>query len=92
MSLPAHVAQERQKLDEAVHRKTRRDTAVLVSAEERGSETFDQQVPWPTLAPEALYGLAGDIVRTVEPQTESDPVALLIQILAAYGNVIGQTS
>lgn len=38
----------------------------------------------------AYYGLPGDIVRAIEPHTEADPVALLIQILVAFGNVIGR--
>jgi VirE N-terminal domain. len=37
----------------------------------------------------AYYGLAGDIVRRIEPHTEADPVALLFQLLAAFGNLIG---
>ncbi len=45
---------------------------------------------WPELAPEALYGLAGDIVRAIEPHTEADPVALLGQFLVAFGNVVGR--
>jgi Bifunctional DNA primase/polymerase, N-terminal len=40
--------------------------------------------------PEAFYGLAGDIVRAIEPHTEADPVAVLIQVLVAFGNVIGR--
>jgi hypothetical protein len=36
-----------------------------------------------------MYGLAGDIVRTIEPHSEADPVALLLQILVLTGNVIG---
>jgi len=45
---------------------------------------------WPQpLAREAFYGLPGNIVRTIEPHTEADPAALLIQFLAAFGNVIG---
>lgn len=47
--------------------------------------------PWPdALADEALYGLAGDIVRTIEPHSEADPVAILIQLLIAFGNLIGR--
>jgi hypothetical protein len=46
--------------------------------------------PWPTLPPEALYGLAGQVVRTVEPETESDPVAILGQLLVAFGNAVGR--
>jgi hypothetical protein len=47
-------------------------------------------VPWPQLAEEAYYGLAGKIVRTIEPHTESDPVAMLVQLLTMVGNVIGR--
>ena len=47
------------------------------------------QVEWPTLDEAALYGLAGDVVRTIEPHTEADPVAILIQFLAVFGNAIG---
>lgn len=43
----------------------------------------------PTLAEEALHGLAGEFVRLVEPHTESDPAALLFQFLAASGNAMG---
>ena len=41
------------------------------------------------LAPEAFYGVAGEIVRRIGPHTEADPVALLFQLLAAFGNLIG---
>jgi hypothetical protein len=44
---------------------------------------------WPILAPEALHGLPGDIVRTIDPFTEADPASVLIHVLAAFGNVIG---
>ena len=48
---------------------------------------------WPErLGQEAYYGLAGDIVRTIEPHSESDPVALLIQTLVMFGNVLGRTA
>ncbi len=50
-------------------------------------------VAWPE-APraEAYYGVAGEIVRALDPHTESDPIALLGQILVAFGNVIGRTA
>jgi len=49
--------------------------------------------PWPDPpADEAYHGLAGEIVRALEPQSESDPVALLIQTLVAFGNVIGRSA
>jgi hypothetical protein len=37
----------------------------------------------------AHYGLAGEFVRVVGPHTEADPAALLVQLLVAFGNVIG---
>ena len=37
-----------------------------------------------------FYGLAGEILRRIEPHTEADPVALLIQFLIAFANVIGR--
>lgn len=46
---------------------------------------------WPdALAPEAFHGLLGEWVRALEPHTESDPAALLVQALAAVGNLIGR--
>lgn len=45
--------------------------------------------PWPTLAPEALHGLAGRVVNTLDPYTEADPVAVLAHVLVAVGNLIG---
>ena len=48
-------------------------------------------VQWPAPIDEAAYyGLAGDIVRTIEPQSEADPVALLIHVLAGVGNLVGR--
>lgn len=41
------------------------------------------------LPAEAYCGLAGDFVRTVEPETEADPGALLVQFLTAFGNAVG---
>lgn len=50
------------------------------------------QVPsWPEPMEEtAFYGLAGETVRTIEPHTEADPVALLTQYLTAFGNIVGR--
>jgi hypothetical protein len=42
------------------------------------------------MAEEAMCGLAGRIVRTIAPHTEADPAALLLQTLAAFGNVAGR--
>ncbi|HEX8911604.1 MAG TPA: bifunctional DNA primase/polymerase [Humisphaera sp.] len=46
---------------------------------------------WPEpLGPDAYHGLAGDVVRAIEPHTEADPVAVLLHLLAGVGNVIGR--
>ena len=37
----------------------------------------------------ALYGLAGEAVRTLAPHSEAQPEAILLQLLAAFGNIIG---
>ena len=38
----------------------------------------------------AYHGLAGEIVRTIEPETEADNAAVLLQILVAFGALIGR--
>jgi hypothetical protein len=48
-------------------------------------------VPWPDpLAQPAFHGLAGQLVRRIEPHSEADPAALLVQFLTAFGNIIGR--
>ncbi len=47
---------------------------------------------WPDLAPEALYGLPGNIVHSIDPFTEADPASVLIHVLAAFGNIIGSSA
>lgn len=44
---------------------------------------------WPVLSPAALYGLPGDVVRTIDPRSEADPTAILLQTLTAAGNLLG---
>jgi hypothetical protein len=46
---------------------------------------------WPALDPSARHGLAGEFVNTIEPETEADAAALLVQFLAAFGNAAGKT-
>jgi hypothetical protein len=70
------------------------DTPVLSSFNSlgRGSdETAVDDFPEP-LTEVVFYGLAGDIVRRIEPHTEADNIALLIQILIAFGNAIGRNA
>jgi hypothetical protein len=45
---------------------------------------------WPDPPNEAVYyGLAGEIVRALEPATEADPVALRVTLLTVVGNIVG---
>jgi hypothetical protein len=85
----------------------KRDENDLLRAGELGFDPFDGAValdppphasastrvePWPDPAsPEAYHGLAGEIVRVIEPHSEADPIAILAQLLVAVGNAIGRT-
>jgi hypothetical protein len=42
------------------------------------------------MAPDAFYGLAGRIVKAIEPYSEADPVAILAHLLVGAGNLIGR--
>jgi hypothetical protein len=45
---------------------------------------------WPGPIDQAAYhGLVGDILGTIVPTSEADPAAILVQLLTAFGNVIG---
>ena len=37
----------------------------------------------------AFHGLAGEVVRLIEPSSEADPVGVLLQLLIGFGNAIG---
>jgi Bifunctional DNA primase/polymerase, N-terminal/Protein of unknown function (DUF3987) len=57
-----------------------------------GDVPIPETLPWPDPpGEEAFHGLAGDIVRAIEPASEADPVAILVQTLVAFGNVIGRS-
>ena len=50
--------------------------------------------PCPSVTPKldeaALHGLAGLAVRTIAPHTEAHPAAILLQLLAVFGNLAGR--
>jgi hypothetical protein len=48
--------------------------------------------PFPQMNQAAYFGLAGDVVNAMAPHTESDSVALLLQTLTYFGNVIGRSA
>lgn len=48
---------------------------------------------WPSpLRGPAYHGVIGELVQAIDPHTEADPAAVLIQILVMFGNVIGRTA
>lgn len=54
--------------------------------------TGKHEVPnWPApLDKAAFHGIAGEITRAIEPHTEADPAAILLQLLGAAGSIIGR--
>jgi hypothetical protein len=54
-----------------------------------GMPPRDPNWPKPPSA-EAFYGLAGEVVDLIRPTTEADDVAILLQVLVAFGNVVGR--
>jgi hypothetical protein len=67
------------------------------SAEGPGAAEDSPEHTEPTQWPEdpdpaAYYGLAGEVVNTLAPQTESARVALLVQTLQCFGSLIGRTA
>jgi hypothetical protein len=82
---------------------TARSTAAVSSISEahelkrptpiRIRDVFADSPAWPEAPPldnYPYYGLAGKIVRTIEPWCEGAPIAILAQTLAAFGNVVGR--
>jgi hypothetical protein len=48
---------------------------------------------WPKpLEKDAYHGVAGTLVHAIAPSTESDDVAILLQFLAAFGNLCGRNA
>ncbi len=50
----------------------------------------DSPPTWPILDDAALHGLAGDVVRVIEPHTEADPVALLVSFVSEFGTMLNR--
>jgi hypothetical protein len=50
----------------------------------------DQDATWPVMDSAAYHGLAGEVVTRILPDTESDPVALLLQYLVSFGSAVGR--
>jgi hypothetical protein len=62
----------------------------IAASVSRYSTAPETAVP-PTFDRNALIGLTKEFVESVEPFSESDPAALLIQLVVAAGNVVGRS-
>ena len=76
-------------LDAAIEAAKPAESPTSVDAVQAVDVEWDDAHPWPTLHEDALYGLAGDIIRAALPETEADPTAMLFSVLAAAGNAAG---
>ncbi len=58
----------------------------------KAESTEDKKI-WPVLDTSAAYqGLLGDLVQVIEPHTESDPAAILVQAIVFAGSCMGRTA
>lgn len=72
----------------AAHEPEPADDGVTVQAE---PESAREPAPWPApLAKEAYHGILGEIVDLIEPQTEADPMAILLQTIVFFGATVGR--
>lgn len=62
------------------------------SDQNAGAANDQDKRSFPVLSETAFHGLPGYIVKTIEPHTEADNAALLIQLLAGFGSLIGKTA
>jgi hypothetical protein len=62
---------------------------LTVVPEQYSQNSHFAEPPWPVIHKTAYYGLAGEVVQTIEPHSEADPIAILLQFLAAFGNAVG---
>ena len=66
-------------------------TIVVAGPTTAGERPHADAPRWPApLEPPAFYGLAGDLVRLLEPHSEADPAAMLFQTLVAIGAILGR--
>jgi hypothetical protein len=76
--------------EHALEREEREAIQAEDSPEPSGVDLEPVVTGWPApLEPDALHGLAGDVVRTLGPHTEADPTAILFQTLTAFGSAVG---
>lgn len=63
----------------------------VIDAEDRSRRRVQRTTRFPTPPAASVYqGVIGELVETLAPHTESDPVALLVQALVCFGSIIGR--
>jgi hypothetical protein len=68
-------------------------TTDAATHEEQAASADEAHTPTqgcPKLPEEALHGLAGEVVRTIEPHSEADTASLLLQLLVGFGSMVGR--
>ena len=74
-----------------IRNERRNDTEEVGSGGLYSSTSFVRTPLWPEpLGEDAYYGILGEIVRTLESDTEASAVAILAHLLPMVGNVIGR--
>ncbi len=84
------TARQKERLEIDATHSSPRPQPNLHSAQETPSAPLRPRItPEAAFETYALSGLAGKVVRTLAPHTEAEPAAILLQLLVAFGNVIG---
>lgn len=86
---PASRNYEELSKDERLARAEDIKQGVVQSLEQDNLPRLVGRKPWPVMDPKAYHGLAGEVVRTIEPHTEADPAALLAEFLVSFGSALG---
>jgi hypothetical protein len=66
------------------------EITIIESSAATAGDASDSREGRPVLGSEALVGLFGDLIHTLAPATEADPVALLGHALPMLGNMVGR--
>ena len=77
-------------IETAIQREQERPAMTTATTERETDATITDQ--WPVLDVRALRGVIGELVRAIEPHSEADVVALLIQGLIAFGSTLNRSA
>jgi hypothetical protein len=67
------------------------DRAAVAVDEDVDQVPLPSPPAWPHLHDDALQGVLGEIVTSIKPHTEADPVAVLFTAIAIFGNIVGRS-